>query len=763
MAVDVGTLLAHIGLDTSGLNSGLTKSKKLLSSFTGAISSAAGPLLALTGATGGVLGLAKGLSELGDATKLAARIEVMSHVLVMTGKNAGYTASELKKTQRGIQALGIATQEAIQIEQLFIQAQLDVADAGKLARAAQDLAVISGQNSSEAAQTLTQAIVAQRPILLKQFGIIANLDDIYERMAKSLGKNKTALTEQEKRQGFFNEIMRQSAVVAGSYETAMADVGKQMTSLPRYFADASAAVGQHFLPVMRDVIGASTKVLKSITEMFESVDDATAKFYASRDAFESNAESTLALADRYDTLASKSNRSADEQRELETIIDRLTKIMPASITQWDESSTAIGINTEKIRANIENRQALFRVNEAETIKKWRDEWNNLTSAVAELEDQRNRLTEPGENLFPSLANNAQDADQLTAITDEMGGSIAKQHARMSDLLIALSQGYDALNDYGRAEKELGSEIATGILLLQQREQVAKTGRDANDGLAESIAITADELAELSRVSQQFALPDFQDQFNEVVRAAEQAAEAQKRLQEGLPTKQAEVYKTMLEEGQNTGRDLTAIWESYAALRVAQIHNEAAVFRQAGAEELFIQEAVALRLRELDAERVASFGEAASLMKQISEDLGAGIQQSLANSLFNWFEGRIEGIRGLLLSFADQVFSVMAKIASEQLATQLFNIVGSIPGFASGGIVTQPTLALVGEAGPEAIVPLSGGGGSAMLDRLSTGGEGSSRPPVVVNISTPNPGAFQNSQSQLLAQVSATLRAAERNS
>ncbi len=35
---------------------------------------------------------------------------------------------------------------------------------------------------------------------------------------------------------------------------------------------------------------------------------------------------------------------------------------------------------------------------------------------------------------------------------------------------------------------------------------------------------------------------------------------------------------------------------------------------------------------------------------------------------------------------------------------------SIPGFATGGIVTRPTLAMLGERGPEAIVPLGAGGG-----------------------------------------------------
>jgi len=34
----------------------------------------------------------------------------------------------------------------------------------------------------------------------------------------------------------------------------------------------------------------------------------------------------------------------------------------------------------------------------------------------------------------------------------------------------------------------------------------------------------------------------------------------------------------------------------------------------------------------------------------------------------------------------------------------------IPGFADGGVVTRPTLAMVGEKGPEAIIPLSQMGG-----------------------------------------------------
>lgn len=55
----------------------------------------------------------------------------------------------------------------------------------------------------------------------------------------------------------------------------------------------------------------------------------------------------------------------------------------------------------------------------------------------------------------------------------------------------------------------------------------------------------------------------------------------------------------------------------------------------------------------------------------------------------------------------------------------------IPKMAAGGIVTGPTLAIVGEAGPEAVVPLSGTKGRDYS--LGIGGAGSGRGDVVVNV------------------------------
>jgi len=59
---------------------------------------------------------------------------------------------------------------------------------------------------------------------------------------------------------------------------------------------------------------------------------------------------------------------------------------------------------------------------------------------------------------------------------------------------------------------------------------------------------------------------------------------------------------------------------------------------------------------------------------------------------------------LALKFAP-VTSVLNLLTGKKLDFSLPSF-GSIPSFASGGIVTSPTLAMVGEAGPEAVIPLN---------------------------------------------------------
>ncbi len=92
--------------------------------------------------------------------------------------------------------------------------------------------------------------------------------------------------------------------------------------------------------------------------------------------------------------------------------------------------------------------------------------------------------------------------------------------------------------------------------------------------------------------------------------------------------------------------------------------------------------------------------------------------------------------------------------------------GRVMPFARGGVVSGPVtfpmrggVGLMGEAGPEAILPLARGADGKLGVRNEAGG----RPVnVVMNIQTPDAEGFRRSQSQIAAQMSRALARGQRN-
>ncbi|SDW33527.1 phage tail tape measure protein [Litoreibacter albidus] len=92
--------------------------------------------------------------------------------------------------------------------------------------------------------------------------------------------------------------------------------------------------------------------------------------------------------------------------------------------------------------------------------------------------------------------------------------------------------------------------------------------------------------------------------------------------------------------------------------------------------------------------------------------------------------------------------------------------GRVMPFAKGGVVSAPTnfamrggMGLMGEAGPEAIMPLARGPDGSLGVRAGGGGQPVQ---VVMNISTPDVAGFQRSQSQIAAQMGRALSRGQRN-
>lgn len=411
--------------------------------------------------------------ELADATKVAARIEVLNGVMQFTGKQAGFSARQLEANRRAIVGLGITQQGALSIQQRFIQGNLDIANAVDIARVAQNAAVIAGTDSSDAALQITDAILKQRPILLKQFGIITNLTDIYGKQAEALGKSRTELTQLEKRQAFFNDIMEKSSTITGAYTTAMDFAGKRLTSLPRHFEAAQQAVGRHFLPAFNTAITATENLLKGIKAAFGDPLNAVA---AAGEKFRETSAATLTLADRYDDLAGKAELTATEQDEINTILEKFESISPGVVTAWDDQGNAISINTTRLRENLKAQQASIDLDLQKVMKERGEAFRDMSKAVSETAAEITRLNEPIATVQQGFQRvekgQAQSAVTLVTLKAEMREYV--EETRLG--LPLLVKGTD---NYTFAVRSLGQEFVDLIVAAEAADVATKKVADVS--------------------------------------------------------------------------------------------------------------------------------------------------------------------------------------------------------------------------------------------------------------------------------------------
>lgn len=183
------------------------------------------------------IGLVHGFRTIGglltDLITTAAKTETLEVAMLAVARSSGYPIPVLQQQRKEVMALGIAEQEATQMMTRFIQAQLDLSDAAKLARVAQDAGTVASMNSSDATAQMVEAIAKLRPELLTAFGFTRNLNDIYGDYARTMGKTVAQLSEVEKKQSMLNYIFSEGEKIAGAYDMAMGTVGKKLGSLEK--------------------------------------------------------------------------------------------------------------------------------------------------------------------------------------------------------------------------------------------------------------------------------------------------------------------------------------------------------------------------------------------------------------------------------------------------------------------------------------------------------------------------------------------------
>ncbi|WP_312528768.1 phage tail tape measure protein [Paracoccus sp. (in: a-proteobacteria)] len=170
---------------------------------------------------------------------------------------------------------------------------------------------------------------------------------------------------------------------------------------------------------------------------------------------------------------------------------------------------------------------------------------------------------------------------------------------------------------------------------------------------------------------------------------------------------------------------------------------------------------------------------------LSAGIGGGLRRAFEGLAFDGMR-LSDALKGVAQSIAHSAFAVAMRPIEQALSGAITQGIGSLAAgalpfanggafvsgrvtpFARGGVVTQPTtfpmrggLGLMGEAGPEAIMPLQRGADGRLGVASNGGGQGRAMN-VTINVSTPDVAGFQRSQSQIAAQMGRLLARGDRN-
>ncbi|MGP3696022.1 phage tail tape measure protein [Rhodobacter sp. NSM] len=168
--------------------------------------------------------------------------------------------------------------------------------------------------------------------------------------------------------------------------------------------------------------------------------------------------------------------------------------------------------------------------------------------------------------------------------------------------------------------------------------------------------------------------------------------------------------------------------------------------------------------------------------RLSSGVGTGLRHAFEGVVFDGMK-LSDAMQGLAQSISRTVYSVAMRPVQDAVSGFVANGLNSILGgllpfsegaafsqgrvmpFARGGVVAGATAfplrgatGLMGEAGPEAILPLARGADG----RLGVQAGGGRAVQVVMNVATPDVRGFERSRGQIAAQVSRMLSRGQRN-
>lgn len=251
-----------------------------------------------------------------------------------------------------------------------------------------DIATSQGKDIDQFIEALLDAMTGENE-RLKEFGITAKKNG--ETTAYTF---KGVTTEvQNTDQAVKNYILSLGKLqgVQGSMATQMKELGGLESNLGDQLDNIYNKIGKKLEPAIKSFMGRLGDLMGALSS---SLDTNAEKFDTQMDKVVSLQNDLVPLLDRYDELKTKTNLSAQEQEEMNTLIARISQIMPAAITGFNQYGQAISISTDYAREWIQtekDRLAYMNRSRIEQAQKDKKTLEEKLSMLAKQEELSKRL------------------------------------------------------------------------------------------------------------------------------------------------------------------------------------------------------------------------------------------------------------------------------------------------------------------------------------------------------------------------------------
>ena len=277
-------------------------------------------------ATVGFLKLTSAFKDfLSTSIRTSLKVEMTAASIFTLAKNAGRTKDEVNQLIDAIRKENKSFEEALNITQGIIIADLSQSEALQLLAKSRDIAAAAGKSSKDVNEGIVESIMTMNVQMLDQFGINISLRIAYDNLATSLGKTSSELTSTERQQAIFNEVMKEGDKFAGAYNDSMETAGKQLLSLKDQTEDTKLVMGKLLTQGFEPIIHRALEAARSFSQW----------------ALTADGELNPKLQETADLIGNKLNRLFESLMknvfQNETVIKTLSATFEILIGIWNNS------------------------------------------------------------------------------------------------------------------------------------------------------------------------------------------------------------------------------------------------------------------------------------------------------------------------------------------------------------------------------------------------------------------------------------------